>query len=586
MAELILLCPRAGRASRDSLEVLRRAALRLEPEGGDAPPPLTLEGGGVEVAVAAPVPGGVVVEPADRGGADAGGVLLGAVTAAPPGWSQLSAAPPDGTYVMARWDATTLELRTDVCASRMLWYTLTDDAFLASTSQRAVVMLLGSLQLNDEAVAWLLSAGALGPKVSWDVRVRRVPPDGRVTLDRGGWRLALRHTAPVFAPAGGGRAADVTRLREAIDAVCASLDVDLDRWVLPLSGGCDSRVLLASFVKAGRRPRCVTWTTRGSLRDPLSDASIARRVARHFNVEHELFFIDRDVDLDVALSRFVATCEGTGEDLGGYVDGLRVWRDLRSQGVAGIVRGDEPLADRRGPEPEAFALPRNAGPRVCDYPAGHVLTKLGLAAQHVPEWLYRRPGEDLVSYQVRLCQTAWVPIQLASLHGPKTRFVEIANPLLTRAVVEAVRATAPGMLHHARSFLAIVAGVSRTIPTARSHSTPSTDELVHDPEVLDLVVRELTSSRIARVLPEDGPQHVLAAMAAAADGRPPLKGRVRAAAQYVSALLPIRLVAGLKPGWTALSLSPARLGFRALLASRTVALLEQDARALDVAPVP
>ena len=111
-------------------------------------------------------------------------------------------------------------------------------------------------------------------------------------LDREAWRVTLREAPFELSQAEGDAEADVARLRDAIAATCGSLNLDLERWVLPLSGGHDSRTLLAFLVENGLRPRCVTWTTRASLRNPLSDASIARVLARRYHVEHELLFLD------------------------------------------------------------------------------------------------------------------------------------------------------------------------------------------------------------------------------------------------------------------------------------------------------
>jgi hypothetical protein len=581
VAELILACVRDPRTRALDGDALRAAAMRIEPAGDAPPAPLLTEDGGVLAAAAAPSSHGAWVERGAGAPDGATGVCVGAFIGPHDGWSRVGADPPDGTWALARWDREHVELLTDVCGSRTLWYVLTDDAFFASTSQRALVVLLGGFELDPAAVAWLLSSASLGPETSWDARVRRVPPDARVTLDRAAWRVATRQRPATFAPSGDG-ASQLARLRDALASACRTLDVDHDRWVLPLSGGCDSRVLLANLVAAGVRPRCVTWTKRGSLRNPLSDVSIARAVARRFRVEHEVIVLDEcDIGLDAALDCFVAASEGFTDEFGGYVDGLGVWRKLRASGVDGVIRGDEPLGDRRAPETEPLAIVRNAGPRAVDYPEGHVVRRLGLAAQTRPDYLARLPGEDPRQYQVRLCQLAWVPMYLANLHGPKTRFVEIANPMLSHGFVDAVRALSPRLLGRERGFLTLVAEVSRVIPTARYGSVDSTADLLARADVLALLVRELTSPAMERVLPGDGPRLVLAAMAAAAGAEPGLDEQARAVLQSVSGLLPIRLAAALKPGWSALSLGPPALAFRAVLARRTIALLEEDARVLD-----
>jgi len=231
-------------------------------------------------------------------------------------------------------------------------------------------------------------------------------------------------------------------------------------------------------------------------------------------------------------------------------------------------------------EAEPVAIVRNGGPRTVDYPAGHVIRRLGLAHQSRPDYLARLPGEDLHQYQVRLCQVAWVPVFLANLHGSKTRFVEIANPMLSRRFVDVVRSLSPRMLSHERAFLKLAAEVSRVIPTARYSSTDSLGDLLSRPDMLELLVRELSAPEMETVLPGEGARRVLTALAVEAAAAPDLPARARAALQYASGFLPVRVAAALRPGWNALALDARTLAFRAVLARRTLALLEEDARAL------
>ena len=46
---------------------------------------------------------------------------------------------PDGSYALFRSDENKVELITDVVGSRTIWYVRTEDAFIASTSQRAII---------------------------------------------------------------------------------------------------------------------------------------------------------------------------------------------------------------------------------------------------------------------------------------------------------------------------------------------------------------------------------------------------------------------------------------------------------------
>lgn len=488
---------------------------------------------------------------------------------------------------MARWDERRVELLTDACAARTLWYALTADAFLASTSQRALVALLGSFELEPEAVSWMLSAGTLGPEVAWDARLARVPPDARLTLDRAAWRLDLRATGLQYEPRGGGRRAHLAVVRAALAAACAVLELDLWRWPLALSGGVDSRALLAVLVKQGRRPCCITWTTRAALRSPLSDAALARIVAAHAGVEHEIVVVEPAAgEADDVLDRFVAASAGRTDEIAGYVDGLRLWSDLFRAGVRGVLRGDEAYGTY-AMHPSTYENSRIGigGAMVTDYPDGHLIHSLGLAAQRWPERLRPRAGEDRLRYRVRLIAQSWNANQGASLSSIKARYVELAEPHLARGVLDVARTLRADLLTGKRAITAISREVAPLVPTARTPSTPSVAAFLSRPDMLELLVRELLDPSVERVLPGDGPRRVLAALVAPGETGVDLGARVKRVVKAATVPLPKPLVARLKPPWKGPDpLSARRLAFRVALASRAVRLLEADASALDGAP--
>src|SRR5690606_11646485 len=193
----------------------------------------------------------VVANPTGSGRREGASVALG-VLEADPHWSRPRADVPDGCFALFRADDEHVELVADASASRTIWYAKTDDLFVASTSQRAVGAVLGDFCPNLEAAAWLLSSGSLGPGGGWDSRVERVPPGGRILLRRRSWRLDV--SAPqvsIAAAAGLGDSRDLGRELEAlVDDVAASLELDFSRWLVPLSGGVDSRGLLLALGRA------------------------------------------------------------------------------------------------------------------------------------------------------------------------------------------------------------------------------------------------------------------------------------------------------------------------------------------------
>ena len=559
------------------------AAARLSPAGLEARRPRVVAAGSVCAAVAnvqtdGPCAAqGVRVREGPAPGAAA--VLLGAIIGEAGDWWRVGAAPPDGAYALVRSDDDGVELVTDGAASRTLWYAHDEQRFLASTSQRALVMLLGSFDLDAQTVAWLHSSGTLGPEGSWDARVRRLAPDSSLRLQRRTWRVTTDERPVVFEPVARSRREHLGLLREALIESCGSMDIDLGHWVLALSGGVDSRTILASMAAAGTRPRCLTWTTRASLRDPLSDAAIARLAARHFRAPHRFARLDRAADMAVAVQRFVELGEARTDQFGGYVDGGEMWRAACESGVCGVIRGDEPFAARKRSVSAEAGRRGCGGAMVTDYPSGHLIRRLGLAEQDWPERLQPQPREAFEAHRDRLSHQVYTPTILGALNELKGRYLEVVNPLLSRRLLAVARSFPEELRMYGRPFYAIAGREAPLLPYARSASTPAASVYLNDEGVLGAVVTELTSPAAGRVVTEEAAVSLLAAMATHAPQ--PARARARSALKASQVVLPARLAARLAPRYVGPEPLPAhKLAFRTTLASKMIALLEADAAAV------
>ena len=178
-------------------------------------------------------------------------------------------------------------------------------------------------------------------------------------------------------------------------------------------------------------------------------------------------------------------------------------------------------------------------------------------------------------------QTGYIPNGAAGLNGAKARYVEIVTPHLSRQVIETVRSLPAGLRRYSRAFSRIADGNARSIPHARSSSTPSMSDTLRSPQMLGAIVSALTSPEIELVLPGDGALYLLAALVAPHGGRPPAKAVLTSTERSILAALPPSLAYRVMPPWKGPEALPAaRLGLRALLAGRTLRLLEEDADAL------
>lgn len=543
---------------------LRRCAAALAPDNIEPRPPIVADHGWVATALANPVPG--------IAGRDEG-LCLGRVFGAPGEWWRPGAGAPDGNYVIVRHDERVLELLTDVLGTRQLWYIHAPDLFAASTSQRALVMLLRSFELDPEAVAWMLTSGHLAGR-AWDARVRRLRGDCRLSLDRDSWRIQIHERPAVREPQALAEAEHIDLLREAILETCAALDLPEQEWVLPLSGGLDSRMLLLGLLEAGKRPRCVTWGQRSSLLDPTNDAFIATELARRYALDHTYRATD-DVreGLDVALRRFVSGSEGQTRDFGGYADGMAMWKAFFDEGVAGVIRGDEPaMGYWEHYDSESEILRRRRITLAGEYPDGHAVRRLGLVPQHVDERLQRHGGETLASWDARIYEEVFYPSALAPLNALKTAYVEIVNPLQSRRVTEVTRRLPDHLRVKRKPLRTIVAKLGPDLPLAKTGALAGAPALWRDAAAVAAISTALNADTAERVLDRPALDLILAAIAR----KPAGQAHGRRAAGLAKKVLPRRLSNRLRP------LSPPRLGgrelaFRTYIAVEMADLLSRDA---------
>jgi hypothetical protein len=572
LAGFIIVCARDRSAAPFTAADLRRCALALGPDTIKPNAPDVHEEEGLVRAVVNPVDG-VRIEPR--------GVCLGALFEEAD-WATVGAARPDGTYAIARHDSRALELVSDVFASRTVWYVHDDRLFLASTSQRALVMLLGSFAPRAETVTWMMAAGNLGPECGWDERLRRLPLRTRLHLDRETWTMTEERDELVYEARDLTRTEHLAALREAIFGACARLDTEGVRSALTLSGGCDSRSLLVGLANAGKKVTCVTWGLAASIDDPKNDAAIARDLARRFGMEHEYLHLDPgDTPAREVLTRFLAAGEGRIEDFSGYTDAFAAWRRLFVGGVATIIRGDCPGWGSPYP-PLTDDVARAINMHItleADYPEGHVIHRLGLAPQTEPREFYRRDGETLDQYRDRIYNDGELPTNMAAFSDVKCRYAEVVNPLYARAVVDVTRQMPDDVRHVRNGFEELASTLVPGVPFADNPADEQPEHYLARRDMVDELTRELTTAG-RDVFAAAAVEQIVAGLG---DPMRQTRSRLR---QTVKAVVPRRLVRAVRPAPRP-SVDSGRLAFRAYIASRMTALLREDAELLrDREPRP
>lgn len=376
-----------------------------------------------------------------------------------------------------------------------IWFVGSPTLFIASTSLYAVALLACKELHGPSQRLWMLSAGAIPPGELGGVEL--LAPGGTLTFDATKWAWQTQEPAvtfmATFRDASRARTLLLDLLRDAVRPFTGSDD----GYVLPLSGGYDSRALLVLLKDEGRDVDTITWGRPGMEDAVGSDAYVARRLAREYGVRNTYAPIDPShSSFSDTADRFLRASDGRTDHIWGYLDGFSMWQRLRDRGVQGVIRGDEAF----GWEPvssEAGVLHRVGLTRLMDYAGSRTLSDIGLQdweSQKTPVRFERRVGEGLPAWRDRLYQTYRIPAILAALSSVKSWYVRVANPLLSEQIIAFVRTLPDHSRTNKLLFRQVVDSLGCRVPYATKSATHQFDELFAIPNVYETVCDELNSA--------------------------------------------------------------------------------------------
>jgi len=493
-------------------------------------------------------------------------------------WWRMGTPAPEGTFALARSDEHCIELLADYVGSRTLWFTQTDTLFIASMSQRAIVRFLGSFEPNPSALAWMLSSGCIGPGESWDRRIHSLRPGAMLRLQRKTWRMTVHEPPVELTPASREalpEAVHHTHLREALDETVGGLKFDWSRWVLPLSGGHDSRTLLL-WLRRNEHLRCVTWGTARALEIKGSDACVAREVAARLGVTHQYFELEADEAPQRVLERFLLAGEGRVDHISGYMDGFDLWSRLARAGVTGMVRGDQPFGHSavRDQGEARFRVGLTLWADYENLPAAAALG-LGHLGQRLPAALAPRAGEAPEDFRDRLHHVFRTPTVYGALNEIKCAYMETASPLFLPAIVRLARSH-PAPLRTAKALFKRVAA-ERKLPVriADDIAIESPEAISSRPAFTELILDEIASAHTRELLSTDLVAFIARGMTRRA-AKP--SWRKSPLAQHAKQFLPSWIRKAVAPRFDGRTLAAARLGLRTYLIAKMTQRLALDAR--------
>ena len=488
---------------------------------------------------------------------------------------------PDGSYAIFRADSCHVELVSDVVGSRTIWYHKDDEVFVASTSQRAIVMFLRSYVFDERVIPWVLSNGFLGPSHGWDRRVARVPPDTALVLDRDTWALSSTSGSVRFCALDVSEEEHETLVRKALVQTFADLSVSEGHWVLPLSGGHDSRAILGFLQHASNSElpiETVTWGLESSRDRRHSDAWVARRVAAAFGVSNDFYHTDISAESIRGLfTRFLMVGEGRVDHIAAYMDGFSVWKALYENGVTGILRGDEAFGLKAVSSELTVRL--TVGLALCsDYPNLRHHKNLGIEDQVIPQLFLRREGESLSTWCHRVYLGYRIPVLYAAWADLKLSYVEQICPLLSRGILERVMEMPDHLRTDKALFRKIVASSGPKVEFARASAIASMGEILGRRDVVDCLKEELSTTQARSILPQEFLDCLIRGLRVTAGGSA-RKGRtVKARA---TAIVPRSVKNMLHDSVGMNSIDGNILAFRAYMLCRMVEILNADAAAYN-----
>jgi hypothetical protein len=487
MSKIVYLCSKEPDFADSLREDIEAVSKRIIPDNICARAAEILESDGIAYGIINPT------ETIEKNGSS---VLMGQAFEEDSEWWLTGTPGPDGSYAIFRADEFSVELLTDVVASRTIWYFMDEEVFMASTSQRALVMLMKSFEFNPKLVSWMLSTGSLGPFNSWDSRIKMVPPDSVVSLNRLSWEIETVSQPTMFLTEKVSDAVHQERLAKGLTDTFSSLKLDFRKWALPLSGGFDSRSILCFFKSIGQdisKLRTITWGIKESAGKDGNDASVAKKVAGHFKVHHTYYPTDLGSEsIEEILNRFLICGEGRVDHLSGYMDGFKIWKTLYEDNIEGIIRGDESFGLM--PVDSSIHVCSRLGITLCtDFSNLEDYREYGIACQEFPDQLQLRAKESLGQWRDRLYQQFRVPVILSALNDLKLSYVEVINPLLSKKIIFCTRQIPDNLRLNKALFKTIVNKISPQIEYANSSAILDKREILRWKPVADLLTQEVNS---------------------------------------------------------------------------------------------
>jgi hypothetical protein len=346
---------------------------------------------------------------------------------------------PDGNYVIKRENHEYVELLTDYVATKSLWYYYDDRHFFVSTSQRIIIHLLESFELNDQAVMWMLSSGTLGYKNSWDKRIKSIGSATILSLNKKSWIINYNNQPITFQANNLSKESNLQQLDNKIDNVFNNLDFKDVTPVVAITGGYDTRTILLYLIKRIPVSTLLTFGVRNSLNIKYSDLFVSNRIAEKFNIKWLCFDSSLNINnIDSFFEQFIKLGEGRIDVLERVSDGFNWLRDIYNQSFDVIINGMVGQGSARPYSNARLNLMGQKLSRLEDYSnIPPELKQFGKQELHTN--LTKESKESWSQYLIKLGQEFFLPYADAALNEISNCYIDSINPLTTQSIVLNIR---------------------------------------------------------------------------------------------------------------------------------------------------
>ncbi|WP_423818731.1 asparagine synthase-related protein [Salinimicrobium sp. TIG7-5_MAKvit] len=511
-----------------------------------------------------------------------GNVLLGAFFKTED-WTNFNSSGFDGNYALFRVNSSKMEILTDVLATRTVWYFQDSRLFIAATSQRAIIQYLGEFKFNESVIPWMISSGSLGPKLSWDSRIKKIPADAVLSLDRKEWKIRIKKTPVKFKASTAPKKELKIKLKAKLEKVFTNLPLDFSKWVTSLSGGYDSRAILNLLIHTGHKKeqiKTVTWGVPEFLSKKNSDASVAQELANALKIDHTFFNTEghsEAKDIHAIFTLFLKNGEGRNDHIPSYMDGFKIWKTLYDNEVQGVIRGDEVFGYNKIYS-EAIVKDFTGITKCSDFSNLQKYPYIKSIEQKLPEEFLRQKNESLDTWKDRIFHLYRIPIIQSSLADLKYCYIEQINPFLSRDIVYQVRELPDNLRRDKKLFREIVQPLGPQIPySSPSHSQLSFKDILRRADIVSEIQRELNSSNAQIIFPQDFLNAVMENMKTS-------QKKVNNSTSWktrLKDLMPVSIKKMLAQKNLTLELDENVLAFRLYIVCRMHRILEQDSKILS-----